>query len=69
MLAEAGERHEHEADRTDRIRDDFSDWLIRAIREHGVTLPDDRLAPILQQDIDLNTQGVEVWLERRKKRP
>ncbi len=68
MLADAGERHEHEADRSTRIRDDFSDWLIRAIREHGVTLPDDQLAQVLEQDIGLNTQGVEVWLERRKKR-
>jgi glyoxylase-like metal-dependent hydrolase (beta-lactamase superfamily II) len=66
MLADTGERYEHEAERSAGIRDAFSQWLVEAVREHGVTLPDDELAPVLEPDIELNTQGVDVWLDRRQ---
>ena len=39
---------------------DKFDWL----RAHGVTLGDDQIEAILGLDIDLNAQGLGVWLEK-----
>jgi len=64
---EIAERHDGDPDRTERIRSDFRDWLFAAVRRHGVTLPDTELERLLGGDVDLNTQGMEVWLERRKR--
>jgi hypothetical protein len=33
-----------------------------------VALSDDAIAELLSLDIDLNAQGLEVWLKRRAKR-
>lgn len=41
-------------------------WLAR-LAQHGCTLPEQRVAELLENDLDLNTQGLIVWLERRKK--
>jgi hypothetical protein len=41
------------------------DHLMAAAREHGVAMPDERLHALLETDVDLNTQGLEVWLARR----
>jgi hypothetical protein len=42
--------------------------LLREAREHGVTLADDRIRELLAVDINLNSQGLEVWLARQEKR-
>jgi hypothetical protein len=42
------------------------EWLLDSIREHGVTLPEQQIREIVQNDVVLNTQGIEVWLDRRK---
>jgi hypothetical protein len=34
------------------------------LREHGCTLPDERIDELLALDVELNAQGIEVWLER-----
>jgi hypothetical protein len=39
------------------------DWLLEGIHKHGVTLPEEQLIAILQSDVDLNTQGIEFWLD------
>jgi hypothetical protein len=38
-------------------------WLGLA-HEHGVPLSDAQFATLLQGDLDLNTQGLVVWLDR-----
>lgn len=68
VMVGIAEKHEHSEDRSRLIEKDFTDWLVSAIRSHGVTLPDNDLMELLQTDIDLNTQGVNVWLTRRQKR-
>jgi glyoxylase-like metal-dependent hydrolase (beta-lactamase superfamily II) len=50
-------------DRTAYIQTAMMDWLLEGIRQHGVTLPEDQLRAILQNDVDLNTQGIEFWLD------
>ncbi len=66
-MVEIAERHADCDDRSERIKADFSDWLLQALRAHGVALPDQKLLDLLQNDIDLNTQGLEVWLDRRQR--
>jgi len=39
--------------------------LFDAARDHGVGLSDARLHELLANDIELNAQGLEVWLQRR----
>jgi glyoxylase-like metal-dependent hydrolase (beta-lactamase superfamily II) len=41
-------------------------WILLA-RKHGVTLPDERIVALLKDDLDLNAQGLVVWIERQKR--
>jgi glyoxylase-like metal-dependent hydrolase (beta-lactamase superfamily II) len=41
-------------------------WISLA-RKHGVKLPDVRINALLKDDIDLNAQGLVVWIERQKR--
>jgi hydroxyacylglutathione hydrolase len=41
-------------------------WLARLLSQ-GSTLPQARVAQLLEGDLDLNTQGLVAWLERRRK--
>jgi glyoxylase-like metal-dependent hydrolase (beta-lactamase superfamily II) len=36
----------------------------RSLREHGVTLPDVRIRELLALDLELNSQGIGIWLDR-----
>jgi hypothetical protein len=44
----------------------FELWL-RLLQRHGCELPAAELARLLKNDVDLNTQGLIVWLQRQKK--
>jgi glyoxylase-like metal-dependent hydrolase (beta-lactamase superfamily II) len=37
---------------------------LRSLREHGVTLPDRRIRELLALDLELNAQGIAIWLDR-----
>jgi hypothetical protein len=41
-------------------------WSIhlRHLGEHGVTLPEPRIRELLALDLELNAQGIAVWLDR-----
>ncbi|NNF67568.1 MAG: MBL fold metallo-hydrolase [Gammaproteobacteria bacterium] len=60
------ERWEHMSDRSARIRNDMFDWLSHKLDEHGYTGSAAERHRLLDPDIDLNTQGLEVWMQRRK---
>lgn len=64
-LAAIGERHVDDENRFERIRQDIHDWLISAARAHGVQISAEALNHILRTDVQLNAQGIEVWLQRR----
>jgi len=49
--------------RTDKIQQEVKSWLWAQCREHGVTHPDEELQCILWDDVVLNTQGIEFWLD------
>jgi len=47
-----------------RIAGDLEDLLMARLREHGVGLSDAVLRGLLAHDVELNAQGLAVWLDR-----
>jgi glyoxylase-like metal-dependent hydrolase (beta-lactamase superfamily II) len=39
----------------------MADFLLREVRAHGVTLPDEEILAIWKNDLDLNAQGLAIW--------
>jgi glyoxylase-like metal-dependent hydrolase (beta-lactamase superfamily II) len=66
-MVEMAERCEHQEERSRHFQRDFAEWLFDSARSHGVNMPDGALRDLLQPDIELNTQGVDIWLTRRRK--
>ena len=64
-LVEFAETYEHSTDRTQDIQSAMMEWLQKATRKHGVTLPEKQLTTILEGDVLLNTAGIEFWLDHR----
>jgi len=60
------ETHANDENRTEAIEAGMMDWLLGAIREHGVTLSEQQVREIVQNDVVLNTQGIEFWLDHRE---
>jgi glyoxylase-like metal-dependent hydrolase (beta-lactamase superfamily II) len=56
------------ADRKDRIKDAITAHLLADARDHGCALDDAHMRDLLTVDLELNAQGLEVWLKRREKR-
>jgi glyoxylase-like metal-dependent hydrolase (beta-lactamase superfamily II) len=40
---------------------------VASLRAHGVTLADDRIRELLALDLELNAQGLAIWLDRRRR--
>jgi hypothetical protein len=67
-FAEFGEQFEHDDQRTEKIAAAIWVWLSGRLTAHGVTLSDDQCRYLLQPDVKLNAQGIECWLDYRKRR-
>jgi glyoxylase-like metal-dependent hydrolase (beta-lactamase superfamily II) len=52
-------------DRQLQIECAMMDWLMDGARKHGVSHSEDRLREIFLNDVILNTQGIEHWLDHR----
>lgn len=52
------------ADRHARLVEAIAQLYIHRATEHGCTLSDDAVRDLLDIDIELNAQGLEVWLDR-----
>jgi hypothetical protein len=39
------------------------EWLMARARQHGVVYSDDKLREVFANDVILNTQGIEFWLD------
>lgn len=52
------------ADRHGALMEGLAAIHIRSLREHGNTLPDERIRELLALDLELNAQGIAVWLDR-----
>ena len=43
-------------------------YLLKEVRAHGCTLPDDEIKAIFATDLDLNAQGLNYWKEQEEKK-
>jgi glyoxylase-like metal-dependent hydrolase (beta-lactamase superfamily II) len=57
--------HVGHADRHARIAQDLADLYISRAHAHGCAFDAARIRELLVMDIELNTQGLEVWLDRQ----
>ncbi len=57
-----------EGGRAARLRERMLELLLQALRSHGCTLSRERMSELLALDVELNVQGLETWLERRRRR-
>jgi glyoxylase-like metal-dependent hydrolase (beta-lactamase superfamily II) len=59
--------HAGAADRDKLLRRHMLQLWLRLLGEHGCTLGIARMTELLEADLDLNVQGLAVWLDRQKK--
>lgn len=58
-------RHAAASERHARIVADLDSLYLGRAREHGCTLAADAMRELLAMDIELNAQGLQVWLDRK----
>ena len=56
---------EAQAERHARIKRDLLAVYADSLREHGCNFDDAQVTALLATDLELNAQGLEVWLEKR----
>ena len=50
--------------RTEEIRQGLFDWTVERLANHGTHHSPEAIEALLAMDLDLNTQGLEIWLDR-----
>lgn len=50
-------------ERHERIKQAMMDYLLAQIRAHGCDLPEANLLDLWETDLELNAQGLEIWLD------
>jgi glyoxylase-like metal-dependent hydrolase (beta-lactamase superfamily II) len=58
--------HEHDDNRSEVLRVSLLDYYEQRLSEHGYSGDRDSTLSVLGTDVDLNAQGLEVWLDRGK---
>ena len=51
------------------IKDGITQATVAAMQAHGIRMTEAEMMDFLATDLDLNAQGLEVWLQRRATRP
>lgn len=64
-FVDIAKRNQAREGRSARIREEMFAWLQQGLRNHGVTFTDEELHASLDTDIDLNSQGLEFWLDHQ----
>ena len=64
-LVDIARRHAAAADRAQRIRSEMFDYFSTRLDAHGYHGDVARRHALLDEDVDLNAQGLEVWLSRQ----
>lgn len=54
------------ADRHQLIKQGLSNYMLAEIRTHGCQLSDAAVLELLEMDVELNAQGLAVWLDAKK---
>jgi glyoxylase-like metal-dependent hydrolase (beta-lactamase superfamily II) len=68
QFAALGEQFNGDENRREKIESAMMEWLMARARKHGVQYPDDRLREVFANDVMLNTQGIEYWLDHGRER-
>ena len=58
--------HEHDDLRLKCLRESMFAWLAERLLQHGYTGDTDDMWSVLHIDVELNAQGLDVWLRRRQ---
>jgi hypothetical protein len=66
-FAQMARRHAGASDPKAAILKEMWDLWLRLARQHGITLPEARIRELLNDDLDLNAQGLVAWLERQRR--
>ncbi|HEX4481752.1 MAG TPA: MBL fold metallo-hydrolase [Rudaea sp.] len=66
-MVEIARTHAHEPDRHDRIKDALGALYVGRAMAHGSHLSSGDMRELLAMDIELNAQGLEIWLDRSAK--
>lgn len=64
-LVRIARRHAAAADRSQRIRDEMFAWFSARLDAHGYAGDLATRHALIDEDVNLNTQGLEVWLSRQ----
>ena len=64
---EIAQQHEQSNDRQKAIEDSLFEFYVQGLEAHGYTGDRDSMWSTLNIDVTLNAQGLDVWLERRKR--
>lgn len=64
-MVEIGQNESAGADRHQRLKSALSALVRQELRAHGCTLDAARIDALLSLDLELNAQGIAVWLDRR----
>ncbi len=65
-LEEIALANESASNRTEKIREQQKAWLYELCRDHGVRLDPQQLDEVIWDEVVLNTQGLEYWLDHRQ---
>jgi hypothetical protein len=64
-LVRIARRHADAPDRTQRIRDEMFEFFSARLDAHGYTGDLATRHRLIDEDVNLNTQGLEVWLSKQ----
>jgi hypothetical protein len=59
-------QHEHADDRPAALRESLFEYYVERLEGHGYSGDCEMIQSIMDIDVELNAQGLEVWLERKK---
>ena len=58
-------KHQYDDNRTKSLQTSMFEYFVQKLREHGYTGDREMMRSVLDIDVDLNAQGLEVWLDRQ----
>jgi glyoxylase-like metal-dependent hydrolase (beta-lactamase superfamily II) len=53
-------------ERTEQMRSNLQHWLLERLDQHGCDLPRAEVERLIAMDLELDAQGLEVWLQKRE---
>jgi glyoxylase-like metal-dependent hydrolase (beta-lactamase superfamily II) len=66
-MVDAARALANESDRHVKLRAAFREIYVNELRRCGSTLSDAQIDPLLETDVELNAQGLGVWLDRQSR--